>query len=99
MSVGAKFFLKEKAAEKKSVQTVEEIFFRNERSKSLLQRFATTDEAATTIAYLYSPLSSATNGTIVKVDGGKFWWDIRMRYGIYHSVRNNDKTMFGCLEL
>lgn len=71
LSVGAKFFLQEKAAaEKKSVQTVEENFFRNERSNSLLQRFATTDEVATTIAYLCSPLSSATNGTIVKVDGG-----------------------------
>ena len=71
LSAGAKFFLQEKtAAEKKSVQTVEENFFRNERSNSLLQRFATTDEVATTIAYLCSPLSSATNGTIVKVDGG-----------------------------
>lgn len=66
----AQSFLQEKAAEKKSVQTVEENFFRNERSNSLLQRFATTYEVATTIAYLYSPLSSATNGTIVKVDGG-----------------------------
>ena len=71
LNAGAKFFLQEKAAaEKKSVQTVEENFFRNERSNSLLQRFATTDEVATTIAYLCSPLSSATNGTIVKVYGG-----------------------------
>ena len=28
------------------------------------------DEVATTIAYLYSPLSSATNGSVIKVDGG-----------------------------
>lgn len=64
------FYKKKQQLKKKSVQTVEENFFRNERSNSLLQRFATTDEVATTIAYLYSPLSSATNGTIVKVDGG-----------------------------
>jgi enoyl-[acyl-carrier-protein] reductase (NADH) len=64
------FYKKKQQLKKKSVQTVEENFFRSERSNSLLQRFATTDEVATTIAYLCSPLSSATNGTIVKVDGG-----------------------------
>ncbi|MDC1012603.1 SDR family oxidoreductase [Flavobacteriaceae bacterium] len=64
------FFYKKKQQLKKNQFRLLKKIFRNERSNSLLQRFATTDEVATTIAYLCSPLSSATNGTIVKVDGG-----------------------------
>jgi NAD(P)-dependent dehydrogenase (short-subunit alcohol dehydrogenase family) len=71
LSQGAKQFLKEKAqVEKTNADEVEALFFRNERTTSLLQRFAETKEIGTTIAYLCSPLASATNGSVVKVDGG-----------------------------
>ena len=48
----------------------EKEFFRSVRPTSLLQRFATVDEVAHTVAYLCSPLASATNGAAVRVDGG-----------------------------
>ena len=71
LSEGAKHFIADKAVKEGSnPKTVERDFFRKERTQSLLERFASTDEVATTIAYLCSPLSSATNGTVIKVDGG-----------------------------
>jgi NAD(P)-dependent dehydrogenase (short-subunit alcohol dehydrogenase family) len=48
----------------------EKEFFRNVRPTSLLQRFATVDEVANMVAYLCSPLASATNGSAARVDGG-----------------------------
>ncbi len=48
----------------------EEDFFKEGRPSSLLQRFATTEEVANLITYVASPLSSATNGTALRVDGG-----------------------------
>ena len=45
-------------------------FFRNIRPTSLLKRFASPDEVASLVAYLCSPLSSATNGAALRVDGG-----------------------------
>lgn len=45
-------------------------FFQTVRPTSLLQRFATPEEVANMVAYLCSPLSSATNGAAVRVDGG-----------------------------
>ncbi len=48
----------------------EKEFFRTVRSSSLLQRFASVDEIASMVAYLCSPLASATNGAAVRVDGG-----------------------------
>jgi NAD(P)-dependent dehydrogenase (short-subunit alcohol dehydrogenase family) len=71
LSEGADNFLKEVALnEKKTKQEVEEDFFSDVRSSSLIQRFATIEEVANTITYLVSPLSSATNGAAIKVDGG-----------------------------
>lgn len=49
---------------------VEQEFFRSARPSSLLKRFIQPDEVATTVAYLCSPLASATNGAAVRVDGG-----------------------------
>ena len=40
------------------------------RPSSLLQRFATTDEVAAMVAFVASPLSSATNGAALRVEGG-----------------------------
>ena len=45
-------------------------FFRQVRPSSLLQRFASTDEVANLVAYVCSPLSVATNGAALRVDGG-----------------------------
>lgn len=45
-------------------------FFKNIRPTSLLQRFATPEEVASIVTYLCSPLSSATNGAALRVDGG-----------------------------
>jgi NAD(P)-dependent dehydrogenase (short-subunit alcohol dehydrogenase family) len=45
-------------------------FFRSVRPTSLLQRFATVDEVAHMVAFLCSPLASATNGAAVRTDGG-----------------------------
>lgn len=45
-------------------------FFQNFRPTSLLQRFATTEEVANMVAYVASPLASATNGAALRVEGG-----------------------------
>jgi NAD(P)-dependent dehydrogenase (short-subunit alcohol dehydrogenase family) len=44
--------------------------FSQGRATSLLQRFATSQEVANLITYLASPLSAATNGAAVRVEGG-----------------------------
>jgi NAD(P)-dependent dehydrogenase (short-subunit alcohol dehydrogenase family) len=49
---------------------VEKEFFETVRPSSLLKRFATTQEVAALVAFVASPLSSATNGTALRVDGG-----------------------------
>src|SRR5580698_1789726 len=49
---------------------VEEQFFRNARPTSLIKRFARTEEVASLVAYVASPLSSATTGAALRVDGG-----------------------------
>ncbi|MFS4492545.1 SDR family NAD(P)-dependent oxidoreductase [Maribacter sp. 2308TA10-17] len=71
LSEGAERFL-ENAAEKegKTKAEVEEAFFTEVRTSSLLQRFAKVEEVANTITYLCSPLSAATNGSAIKVEGG-----------------------------
>ena len=58
---------------KQNNQTFKEIerdFFKNVRPTSLIQRFAEVDEDANMIVYISSDLSSATNGAILRVDGG-----------------------------
>jgi NAD(P)-dependent dehydrogenase (short-subunit alcohol dehydrogenase family) len=54
----------------KSFAEFEEDFFRTVRPTSLLKRFARPEEVASLIAYVCSPLSSATNGAALRVDGG-----------------------------
>lgn len=51
-------------------EAFEKEFFEHMRPTSLLQRFATVEEVASMAVYLSSPLSSATNGAAVRVDGG-----------------------------
>jgi len=48
----------------------EKEFFQTVRPTSLLKRFATTEEVASLVAYVCSPLASATNGAALRVDGG-----------------------------
>jgi NAD(P)-dependent dehydrogenase (short-subunit alcohol dehydrogenase family) len=48
----------------------EKEFFKSVRPSSLLKRFATTEEVANLVVYVCSPLSSATNGAALRVDGG-----------------------------
>jgi NAD(P)-dependent dehydrogenase (short-subunit alcohol dehydrogenase family) len=45
-------------------------FFKSARPSSLIKRFATTEEVANLVAFVCSPLSSATNGAALRVDGG-----------------------------
>lgn len=56
--------------EEQSREEVENGFFKTERPSSLIQRFADPQEIANMVAYVASPLSSATNGAALKVDGG-----------------------------
>jgi NAD(P)-dependent dehydrogenase (short-subunit alcohol dehydrogenase family) len=58
------------AARKISREEVEQEFFRSVRPSSLLKRFARVDEVAALVAFVCSPLSSATNGAALRVDGG-----------------------------
>jgi len=48
----------------------EKEFFKSIRPSSLIKRFATTEEVANLVVYVCSPLSSATNGAALRVDGG-----------------------------
>jgi NAD(P)-dependent dehydrogenase (short-subunit alcohol dehydrogenase family) len=45
-------------------------FFRRHRPTSLLQRLIEGEEVASLVAYLASPLSSATNGAALRIEGG-----------------------------
>jgi len=52
------------------VASVEREFFRTGRPSSVIQRFATTEEVASMIAYVCSTAASATTGAALRVDGG-----------------------------
>lgn len=71
MSEGVQDMLKE-AAEKsgKSLQDTAINFVRAERPSSIIQRPAEVDEVANLVVYVASPLSSATTGAALRVDGG-----------------------------
>jgi NAD(P)-dependent dehydrogenase (short-subunit alcohol dehydrogenase family) len=53
-----------------TAREVEREFFQKMRPSSLLQRFATVDEVAAMVAFVASPLSSATNGAALRAEGG-----------------------------
>jgi NAD(P)-dependent dehydrogenase (short-subunit alcohol dehydrogenase family) len=70
-SEGVGGFLENLAKEQgKTAEQVEKDFFLHVRPTSLLQRFTSTDEVANLVAYVASPLSSATNGAALRADGG-----------------------------
>jgi NAD(P)-dependent dehydrogenase (short-subunit alcohol dehydrogenase family) len=54
----------------KSGAEFEKEFFEHVRPTSLLKRFSSPQEVASLVAYVASPLSSATTGAALRVDGG-----------------------------
>ncbi|MGD9508872.1 MAG: SDR family NAD(P)-dependent oxidoreductase [Geminicoccaceae bacterium] len=70
-SEGVGQFVKDLArSQNKTEAEMEEEFFRIARPTSLLRRFETTDEIAAVVAFVASPLASATNGAAVRAEGG-----------------------------
>ncbi len=71
LTEGAKGFFDKLAAGKgQSFDEAAADFFAHGRPTSILQRFITPDEVASTVTYLCSPLAAATTGASVRVDGG-----------------------------
>jgi NAD(P)-dependent dehydrogenase (short-subunit alcohol dehydrogenase family) len=56
--------------EGKSFAQFEQEFFESVRPTSLIKRFAAPKEVASLVAYIASPLASATTGAALRVDGG-----------------------------
>ncbi|QMT60283.1 MULTISPECIES: SDR family NAD(P)-dependent oxidoreductase [unclassified Legionella] len=54
----------------KSTKQIEKDIFEDLRPTSLIKRFASPEEIANMVVFLCSPLSSATNGASIRVDGG-----------------------------
>ena len=70
-SEGVEGFVDNKAANRGTDRaTIEREFFQNVRPSSLLRRFATPEEVAAMVTFVASPLSAATNGAALRVDGG-----------------------------
>jgi NAD(P)-dependent dehydrogenase (short-subunit alcohol dehydrogenase family) len=70
-SRGVGDFVEELAkSEGKSFEEFEEEFFEKMRPTSLIKRFAVPEEVASLVAYIVSPLASATTGAALRVDGG-----------------------------
>lgn len=70
-SEGVEQFLEQMAAAKKvDTAAIEKEFFQSVRPSSLLKRFATPEEVAAMVTYVASPVSSATNGAALRVEGG-----------------------------
>jgi NAD(P)-dependent dehydrogenase (short-subunit alcohol dehydrogenase family) len=70
-SEGVEQFVEDLArSQGKTVEEMEREFFQTARPSSLLRRFETTDEVAAMVAFIASPMSSATNGAAIRADGG-----------------------------
>ncbi len=71
LTEGAKDFFDKLASQQGlSFDEAAQAFFANARPTSLLRRFIEPDEVAAMVAYVCSPLSAATNGAALRVDGG-----------------------------
>ncbi|WP_457350485.1 SDR family NAD(P)-dependent oxidoreductase [Roseateles sp. P5_D6] len=60
----------EQVSHGKSFAEFETEFFEKVRPTSLIKRFGTPEEVASLVAYVASPLASATTGAALRVDGG-----------------------------
>jgi NAD(P)-dependent dehydrogenase (short-subunit alcohol dehydrogenase family) len=70
-SRGVEDFVRELSGRKgQSFEDFEKEFFASVRPTSLIKRFASPQEVAALVAYVASPLSSATTGAALRVDGG-----------------------------
>jgi NAD(P)-dependent dehydrogenase (short-subunit alcohol dehydrogenase family) len=70
-SRGVGHFVEELAKkEGKSFEEFEEEFFEKMRPTSLIKRFAAPEKVVSLVAYIVSPLASATTGAALRVDGG-----------------------------
>lgn len=71
LSDGFKDMVREEAErEGKSFETIGNDFVRTQRSSSIIQRIATTEEVANMVVYVCSQQASATTGAALRVDGG-----------------------------
>jgi NAD(P)-dependent dehydrogenase (short-subunit alcohol dehydrogenase family) len=71
LSAGVEAAFAERAAEtRKSLEEVAADFVRQARPSSIIQRAASVQEVANLVAYIASPLASATTGASLRVDGG-----------------------------
>ncbi len=70
-SEGVEHFVENIAKERaQTPEQIEKEFFASVRPSSLLKRFTTSQEVAALVVYLCSPISSGTNGSSMRVDGG-----------------------------
>ena len=70
-SRGVEEFVSALATEQgKSFEQFQTEFFERVRPTSLIKRFAAPEEVASLVAYVASPLASATTGAALRVDGG-----------------------------
>jgi NAD(P)-dependent dehydrogenase (short-subunit alcohol dehydrogenase family) len=71
LSEGVGTFLQQLAKESGiTLDEMEKQFFETARPSSLIKRFIQPEEVASLVVYVCSPLSSATNGAALRVDGG-----------------------------
>jgi NAD(P)-dependent dehydrogenase (short-subunit alcohol dehydrogenase family) len=63
-------FLRQQAEQGRDPAVAERQFFDAFRPTSLIKRFADPDEVGNFVAYIASPLASATTGAALRVDGG-----------------------------
>ena len=70
-SEGIEAFLRSQASDPEApIARIEAEFFATARTSSLLQRLIDAKEIASLVAYVASPLSSATNGAALRAEGG-----------------------------
>jgi NAD(P)-dependent dehydrogenase (short-subunit alcohol dehydrogenase family) len=68
---GLEDMLKDAAAESgRNLRDEADAFVRKARPTSIIQRVADVEEVAHLVTYIASPLSSATTGAALRVDGG-----------------------------
>ena len=68
---GVEKYLQQMAQDKGvGVEEAEKEFFAEDRPTSIIQRFIEPEEIANLVAYVASPLASATNGAALEVEGG-----------------------------